>query len=35
MDRIEQDVRSFFCNDRRSQDVTGRKRAGVKTPLVN
>jgi hypothetical protein len=24
MDGVEQDVRSFFCNDRQSQDVTGR-----------
>jgi hypothetical protein len=35
MDGNGQDVRSFFCNDRQSQDVTRRNWAGVFTPLVN
>lgn len=32
MDGIEQDVRSFFCNDRQSQDVTRRNWVGVLLP---
>ncbi len=35
MDGNGQDVRSFFCNDRQSQDVTRRNWAGVFAPLVN
>jgi small subunit ribosomal protein S1 len=34
MDGNGQDVRSFFCNDRQSQDVTRRNWAGVFAPLV-